>query len=86
VSAKNREAIRRRPQIQPVRGVATTMSSLFFALFALVASSFRTRAALESSLFLPVRSFSQSFGQHRTTLLLDGVDLSRCDDKVEGRH
>ena len=30
--------------------VATTMSSLFVALFALVASSFRTRAALQAEI------------------------------------
>jgi|SRR5205807_2322862 len=30
--------------------VATTMSSLFFSLFALVASSFRTRAALQAEI------------------------------------
>jgi hypothetical protein len=30
--------------------VATTMSSLFIALFALVASSFRTRAALQAEI------------------------------------
>ena len=31
--------------------MATTMSSLFVALFALVASSFRTRAALQAEIF-----------------------------------
>jgi hypothetical protein len=33
--------------------VATTMSSLFVALFALVASSSRTRAALEAEILAP---------------------------------
>ena len=39
--------------------VATTRSSLFVALFALVASSFRTRAALQASLRHQLTGFSK---------------------------
>ena len=42
--------------------VATTMSSLFVALFTLAASSFRTRAALQAEILCPSRNAIQLEG------------------------
>ena len=54
--------------------VATTMSSLFVALFALVASSFRTRAALEAAI-LALRHQLAVFQNNA----LPRLRLHRCD-------